>query len=77
MNKYLVLNETTFAHTSNVVTEVVSLHASLQGALDFLAELAQDNGVTVEPDANSVYLPVTEGYIEADEYYIIEMEEEA
>lgn len=72
--KYLILNETTFIGTDQISTEPVSLHATLQGAMDWLHDLAVDNDVFIEEDANSVYIPPAEG-IETDEYYIIEMEE--
>lgn len=72
--KYLILNETTFIGTDQVTTEPVELYSNLQGAMDWIHELALDNGVQVEDDANSVYVPPNEG-IETDEYYIIEMEE--
>lgn len=70
---YLILNETTFIGTDQVTTEPVELYDNLQAAMDWIHELALDNGVQVEDDANSVYVPPTEG-IETDEYYIIEME---
>jgi hypothetical protein len=70
---YLILNETTFIGTDQVTTEPVEVYDNLQGAMDWIHELAQDNGVQVEEDANSVYIPPSEG-IETDEYYIIEME---
>lgn len=70
---YLILNETTFIGTDQVTTEPVELYDNLQGAMDWIHELALDNGVQVEEDANSVYIPPSEG-IETDEYYIIEME---
>jgi hypothetical protein len=72
--KYLILNETTFIGTDQVTTEPVELYGTLQGAMDWIHELALDNDVVVEDDANSVYIPSGEG-IETDEYYIIEMEE--
>ena len=70
---YLILNETTFIGTDQVTTEPVELYDNLQGAMDWIHELALDNDVHVEEDANSVYIPPSEG-IETDEYYIIEME---
>jgi len=70
---YLILNETTFTGTDQVTTEPVELFDNLQGAMDWLAELALDNGVQVEEDANSVYIPPNIG-MESDEYYIVEME---
>lgn len=72
--KYLILNETTFIGTDQVTTEPVSLHGTLEGACRWLGELAADNDVYVEPDANSVYIPPNTG-IDTDEYYIVEMEE--
>lgn len=70
---YLILNETTFIGTDQVTTEPVEVYDNLQGAMDWIHELAQDHDVLVEDDANSVYIPPAEG-IETDEYYIIEME---
>lgn len=70
---YLILNETTFIGTDQVTTEPVEVYDDLQAAMDWIHELAEDNGVQVEDDANSVYIPPSEG-IETDEYYIIEME---
>ena len=70
---YLILNETTFIGTDQVTTEPVELFDNLQGAVDWIHELALDNDVQVEEEANSVYIPPAEG-IETDEYYIIEME---
>lgn len=70
---YLILNETTFIGTDQVTTEPVELYDDLQAAMDWIHDLAEDNGVQVEDDANSVYIPPSEG-IETDEYYIIEME---
>lgn len=72
---YLVLNETTFLGTDQVSTEPVSLHGTLAGAVDWLATKAEDNGVDIEDDANSVYIPAPPGSgIDTDEYYIVEME---
>ncbi len=70
---YLILNETTFTGTDQVTTEPVELFDNLQGAVDWLADLADENGVQVEEDANSVYIPPNIG-MESDEYYIVEME---
>lgn len=70
---YLILNETTFIGTDQISTEPVSLHATLEGAVKWLADLAADNDVYIEPDANSVYIPPNTG-IDTDEYYIVEME---
>lgn len=70
---YLILNETTFIGTDQITTEPVELYDNLQGAVDWLADLALDNGVQIEEDANSVYLPPQVG-METDEYYIVEME---
>lgn len=70
---YLILNETTFIGTDQVTTEPVEVYDDLQAAMDWIHDLAEDNGVQVEDDANSVYVPASEG-IETDEYYIIEME---
>ncbi|WAB09300.1 hypothetical protein SEA_STELLA_60 [Streptomyces phage Stella] len=70
---YLILNETTFIGTDQVTTEPVEVYDDLQAAMDWIHDLAEDNGVQVEDDANSVYVPPSEG-IETDEYYIIEME---
>lgn len=72
---YLVLNETTFVSTDQVTTEPASLHETLSGAVNWLAELAEKHDVEIEDDANSVYIPAPSGSgIETDEYYIIEME---
>ncbi|AUG87553.1 hypothetical protein SEA_TORITOKI_57 [Streptomyces phage ToriToki] len=72
---YLVLNETTFVSTDQVTTEASSLHATLGGAVKWLADKAEEYGVDVEEDANSVYIPAPPGSgIETDEYYIVEME---
>lgn len=74
--KYLILNETTFHGTEQVTTEVTSLHATLQGAMDEISNIAKDLDVYVEDDANSVVVEGEYGTgIETDEYYIIEMEE--
>lgn len=74
--KYLILNETTFHGTDQVTTEVTSLHASLQGAMDAIHDLAEELEVEVEDDANSVVVDGVSGTgIETDEYYIIEIEE--
>lgn len=74
--KYLILNETTFHGTEQVTTEVTSLHASLQGAMDEIHDIAEDLEVEVEDDANSVVVEGAYGTgIETDEYYIIEIEE--
>jgi hypothetical protein len=70
---YLILNETTFTGTDQITTEPVELFDNLQGAIDWLSELALDQGVQVEDDANSVYIPPNVG-METDEYYIVEME---
>lgn len=74
--KYLILNETTFHGTDQVTTEVTSLHATLQGAMDGIADIAGELEVEVEDDANSVVVDGEYGTgIETDEYYIIEIEE--
>lgn len=74
--KYLVLNETTFHGTDQVTTEVTALHATLQGALDEIHEIAEELEVVVEDDASSVTAVGEYGTgIESDEYYIIEIEE--
>ena len=70
---FLILNETTFTGTVQVTTEPVELFDNLQGAVDWLADLAEDHGVLIEDDANSVYIPPNIG-MESDEYYIVEME---
>ena len=70
---FLILNETTFIGTDQVTTEPASLHETLAGAVDWLSELAYENDVQIEEDANSVYLPPQPG-METDEYYIVEME---
>lgn len=74
MTNYLILNEVTFRGTDQIATEPVSLHATLQGAMDWLHDLADDNGLIVEPDADSIYVPPLSDHIQSDEYYIIEME---
>lgn len=72
---YLILNETTFTGTDSVTTEVVAVFETLQSALDDIAEIADDNGVFVEDDANSVVLLGKYGTgIATDEYYIVEIE---
>lgn len=73
MTVYLILNETTFFGTDQVTTEPIEVYDNLQGAMDWIHDLAKDNDVEIEDDANSVYVPVRDG-IETDEYYIIEME---
>jgi len=74
--KYLILNETTFHGTDQVTTEVTSLHASLQGALDAIHDIAKELDVEVEDDADSVVVDGVYGTgIETDEYYMIEIEE--
>lgn len=72
-NVYLILNETTFKGTEQITTEVTEVYDNLQGAMDYIADLAEDNDVVIEEDADSVYLPPS-GHIESDEYYIVEME---
>lgn len=71
---YLILNESTFANTDNVVTEVVAAFSTLGSATNYIHTLADEFGVFVEDDANSVYLPPEQAYIMSDEYYIVEME---
>jgi hypothetical protein len=72
---YLILNETTFVSTDQVTTEAASLHETLAGATNWLAEKAERHGVDIEDDASSVYIPAPPGTgIETDEYYIVEME---
>lgn len=70
---YLILNETAFIGYDQVTTEPVGVYDNLQGAMDWIHDLAQEHSVHVEDDDNSVYIPPAEG-IETDEYYIIEME---
>lgn len=72
---YLILNETTFHATDQVVTEVVEATLDLQFALDWLHDLAVKHDVFVEDDANSVVLNGEHGTgVDVDEYYIVEME---
>ena len=72
---YLILNETTFHGTNQVTTEVVEASLDLQVVMNWIADLAEENGIYVEDDANSVILPGFGGTgIETDEYYIVEME---
>jgi hypothetical protein len=74
--KYLILNETTFHGTDQVTTEVTSLRGTLQGALDEIHEIAEELGVVVEDDADSVIAVGEYGTgIQSDEYYIVEIEE--
>lgn len=74
-NLYLILNETTFHGTDQVTTEVIEATLDLQWAMDWLQDLANENDVYVEDDANSVVLAGQYGTgIEYDEYYIVEME---
>lgn len=71
---YLILNETTFHGTDQIVTEVVEATLDLQWALDWIAELAAENGIFAEDDANSVVLQGQYGTgVDVDEYYIAEM----
>lgn len=72
---YLILNETTFHGTDQVTTEVVEASLDLQVMLDWLQDLAEENDIYVEDDANSVVFAGEYGTgIETDEYYIVEME---
>lgn len=71
---HLILNETTFRGTDNVSTEVVAAFYTLQSAMDWIQDLAEEHGVYVEDDANSVYLRPEFDHVESDEYYIVEME---
>lgn len=72
---YLILNETTFHATDQVVTEVVEATLDLQYALDWLQGLAVEHDLFVEDDANSVVLSGEHGTgVDVDEYYIVEME---
>lgn len=71
---YIIINETTFRATDNISTEVLPEgYTSLQRAVDFIHELADEYGVYVEDDADSVYLPPSAEYITSDEYYIAEV----
>ncbi len=72
---YLILNETTFHGTDQVTTEVVEASLDLQVVLDSIQDIANDNEVYVEDDANSVVLKGEYGTgVDTDEYYIVEME---
>jgi hypothetical protein len=72
---YLILNETTFLGTDQITTEVVEASLDLQAVLDSIQDIAEDSGVYVEDDANSVVLKGSPGTgVDADEYYIVEME---
>lgn len=70
---HLILNETTFRGTGNVATEVAAAFHSLQSAMDYISDLAEEHDVFAEDDADSVYLPPEFDYVESDEYYIVEM----
>jgi len=73
---YLILNEAVVAaDDSCVVTEVVHpAWSTRQLALDALAEIAADAGVTLEDDCDSLYLPLKSSYFSSDEYYVMETE---
>lgn len=72
---YFILNETTFQGTDQVTVEVVSASLDLDRMLDEIQEIARDNEIYVDGDADSVTLPGAHGTsIESDEYYIAEEE---
>lgn len=72
---YLIINETTFHGTDQVVTEVVEASLSFQWALDYIQELAAENDIFVGPDDDNVILQGEHGTgVDVDEYYIAEME---
>lgn len=72
---YLIINETTYKGTDAMSVEPVVLFGNLQSAMDWLQDLAEDNDLTIEPDADSVSIPGGDrAGVEWDEYYIAEME---
>lgn len=71
---YLILNETTFHGTDQVTTEVLEATLSYQKALDYIAEIALENDIVLTDDASVTLAGAYGTGIEADEYYVIEME---
>jgi len=72
---FIILNESTPIGVDAPVTEVQpKYYTSLQAAMDALADIAEDYGIYIEDDANSVYVPVEGTHLESDEYYIVELE---
>ena len=72
---YVILNESTPLGVDLVVTEIVPpAYWTYEKALDALATIAEDNGVFLEDDATSVYVPVGGTHLESDEYYVVELE---
>lgn len=72
MKVYIIMNETLLRDVPYPATEAVAGYSTLQGAIDFLNDLATEYEVSVRPDPTSVYLPETGHQI--DEYYIQEIE---
>lgn len=73
-NVYAILNESAPMGTDLVITEIVHpLRWTYEDALADLQQIAEDNGVFLEDDASSVYVPVGGTHLESDEYYIVEL----
>ena len=74
-NIYVIINESLPKGSNLVLTEIVPpARWTYQEALDDLADIAYDNGVEVDAEDSSVYVPVKGTHLETDEYYIIELE---
>lgn len=72
---FVIVNESTIRGVDYPTVEYVQpLHFTMAGALQALAEIAEDAGVILEGDENSVYLPTQGTPFESDEYYIEEVE---
>ena len=68
---YAVINESLTVGATVALTEVVQpLRYRYQDALDDLAAIAEENGVYLDDDSTSVYLPVKGTHLESEEYYI-------
>ena len=74
-NVYAILNESAPVGVDLVITEIVQpLRWTYEEALADLQQIAEENGVYLEDDASSVYVPVGGTHLESDEYYIVELE---
>lgn len=72
---FVIINESLPKGSNIVLTEIVQpARWTYQEALDDLADIAYDAGVKVDEDATSVYVPTKGTYLDADEYYITELE---
>lgn len=75
-NIFVILNESISKYAPGMpVTEIVQpARWQYQDAMDDLTDLAKDNGVEIDHESTSVFLPVENSHLESDEYYIIELE---